>query len=133
MSTIPSIQQQDPRTAAQRLADEAAAAGEWEGFETEELLTEQGASEILTHARAAGRDGLMARVCEQPFRWKDKVYRITRCGYVGGEAVVEVAPADAEFTAEVKRRVEADRFHTLNYYQGFGFISFPEDYAKYQD
>ena len=42
-------------------------------------------------------------------------------------------PLDAEFVAEVKKRVERDRFHTLTYYQGFGFICFPEDYAKYQD
>ena len=75
----------------------------------------------------------MGGVRGQPFRWKDKVYRVIRCDYVGGEALVEATPPDPEFMAEVKRRVETDRFHTLNYYQGFGFISFPEDYAKYQD
>ena len=139
MSTLPSVQQQDPRSPEQRLADEAAAAGTWEGFETEELLADQGALEILLHCRALAKETpmdqytAMASVRGQPFRWKDKVYRIIRCDYVGGEAVVEATPPDPDFTAEVKRRVEADRFHTLNYYQGFGFICFPEDYAKYQD
>ncbi len=133
MSTLPSVQQQDTSSAEQRRADEAAAAENWEGFETEELLTEKGALEILAHSRALVGENAMGSVRGQPFRWKDKVYRILRCDYVGGEAVVDAAPPDPEFTAEVKRRVEADRFHTLNFYQGFGFIAFPEDYAKYQD
>jgi hypothetical protein len=139
MSTLPSVQQQDPRTTAQRLADETAAAGAWEGFETEELLTEQGAAEILAHCRTFAMENAMdsysalGHARGQPFRWKNKVYRIIRCDYVAGEAAVEATPADADFMAEVKRRLEADRFHTLNYYQGFGFICFPEDYAKYQD
>lgn len=68
----------------------------------------------------------------QPFRWREKVFRILRCDYAEGQAIVEVAPADTEFIAEVKKRVEQDRFHTLAYYQGFGFICFPEDYQKYQ-
>ena len=139
MSTLPGVQQHDPRTSERRRADEAAAAGAWEGFETEDLLTDQGAAEILAHCRTLAKENAMESYSAlghargQPFRWKDRVYRIIRCDYVGGEAVVEATPADAEFMAEVKRRVEADRFHTLNYYQGFGFICFPEDYAKYQD
>ncbi len=115
-----------------RRADEAAA-GTWEGFDTEELLTEEGAVEILSHSRALAKEDAMGSARAQPFRWKNKVYRIVRCDYVGSEAVVEATPPDPDFTAEIKRRVEADRFHTLTYYQGFGFIAFPEDYAKYQD
>ena len=74
-----------------------------------------------------------AGVRGQPFRWKEKVFRILRCDFVGGQALVEVSPSDPEFEAEVKKRLEKDRFHTLTYYQGFGFICFPEDYPKYQD
>ena len=75
----------------------------------------------------------MSSLRGQPFRWKNKVFRIVRCEYVGGQALVEVIPHDPDFLAEVKRRIEQDRFHTLTYYQGFGFICFPEDYQKYQD
>jgi hypothetical protein len=46
---------------------------------------------------------------------------------------VEVTPHDDEFEAEVKRRVETDRFHHLAYCQGFGFVCFPEDYQQYKD
>ena len=133
MKPLPSVQQHDPRSPEQKLADEAAAAGTWEGFDTEELLTEEGALEILSHSRALAREDALGSALAQPFRWKNKVYRILRCDYAGGQAVVEATPPDPDFTAEVKRRVEADRFHTLTYYQGFGFIAFPEDYAKYQD
>lgn len=74
----------------------------------------------------------MESLRNQPFRWKDKVFRIIQCDYIGNQAQVEVVPHDLDFVAEVKRRVEQDRFHTLTYYQGFGFICFPEDYSKYQ-
>ena len=133
MSTLPRVQPQDPRTPQQRLADEAVAAGAWDGFEAEELLTEEGAAELLSHSRSLTRETALAGVFAQPFRWKNKVYRVTRCDYEGDEALVEATPPDPDFTAEVKRRVEADRFHVLTYYQGFGFVAFPEDYAKYQD
>ena len=133
MSTLPSVQQHDPRSPAQKLADEAAAAGTWDGFETEELLTEQGALDLLSQPRTLARESAMGSVRAQPFRWNDKVFRIIRCDYVGGHAVVEATPPDTSFIAEVKRRVEEDRFHTLNYYQGFGFICFPEDYVKFKD
>jgi hypothetical protein len=139
MKTLPSVQQRDARSPEQKRTDEAAAVGAWDGFETEELLTEEGALEILAHSRALARESAadsnsaLGHAGGQPFRWKTKVYRITRCDYREGEAVVEATPADADFMAEVKRRVETDRFHTLSYYQGFGFICFPEDYAKYQD
>lgn len=75
----------------------------------------------------------LATIQGQPFRWKDKVFRIMHCDYVGGQAIVEVVPHDEEFVAAVKKRVEQDRFHTLSHYQGFGFICFPEDYQKYSN
>src|SRR5438128_384177 len=120
----------DPRTDAQRKLDEAVAAGDWSGFEVEELLTEEGALEIIAHAKTLGT---RSAVLDQPFRWKTKVYRIRKCEFADGEAAVEVAPHDEELVAEIKRRVGADRFHFLAYCQGFGFACFPEDFAKYQD
>jgi len=75
----------------------------------------------------------MGCVLNQPFRWKNKVFRLLRCDFVAGEAIVEAAPNDDEFVAEVKRRVESDRFHHLAYCQGFGFVCFPEDYQQYGD
>jgi hypothetical protein len=129
----------DPRSPEQKQVDELAAAGEWEGFETESLITEQAALQMLRrdHFRGQqnGGDAVVAieSVRSQPFRWRDRVFRILRCDYKDGHAQVEVAPPDPEFTQELKRRVETDRFHTLTYYQGFGFICFPEDYARFQE
>jgi hypothetical protein len=129
----------DPRTAAQKQLDEAAAAGDWTGFETKELLTEQGSQQLLAQGRilrkAREQDPVatMGCVLNQPFRWKHKVFRLLRCDFVAGEAIVETAPTDDEFVAEVKHRVEANRFHHLDYCQGFGFACFPEDYQQYRD
>jgi hypothetical protein len=120
----------DPRTEAQKKTDEALASGDWSGLETEELLSEEGVLAILAHAKKLGpRSGVL----DQPFRWKSKVYRILKCDFANGVSVVEVAPHDAELLAELKNRVESDRFHHLAYCQGFGFACFPEDYRKYQD
>ncbi|HET6576297.1 MAG TPA: hypothetical protein VFG68_22030 [Fimbriiglobus sp.] len=67
-----------------------------------------------------------------PFLWNGKVYRITRACHRGGAAVVETAPADPAFETEVRRRIESVPHHVLTFYQGFGFVCFPEDYARYQ-
>ena len=127
----------DTRSPRQKELDEAAANGNWEGFEVHQLLEEEGADQILEHRRTLAKESEMdqtvalGNIKGQPFRWKDKVFRIMRCDFIGGQAVVEVVPHDEEFVAELKKRVEQDRFHTLAYYQGFGFICFPEDYQKY--
>ena len=129
----------DPRSPEQRQVDELAAAGTWERFDTESLIPEEAALELLRRNQiAALQNGAgAASACEnirlQPFRWRDKVFRILRCDYKDGHALVDVAPSDPEFVEELKRRVEEDRFHTLTYYQGFGFICFPEDHAKYHE
>jgi hypothetical protein len=67
-----------------------------------------------------------------PFLWNGGVYRITRAWHRGGATVVETTPADPAFEAEVCRRIEAVPHHVLTFYQGFGFVCFPEDYDKYQ-
>jgi hypothetical protein len=127
----------ETRTPAEKQLDEAAAAaaesGNWEGFETEELLTEEGAKQVLEHCRNLTPNALLAEVTKQPFRWKHLVFRVVRCEYTGGEAKVEALPPDPQFIAEVTKRIEQNRFHVLPYYQGFGFISFPEDYLRYQE
>lgn len=124
----------DPRTDAQRKLDEAIAAGDWSGFTSEELLTEEGARELLAHREFLVKKPSAASgsLLDQPFRWKTKVYRIRKCEFAAGDAVVDIEPPDGELIAEIKRRVEADRFHHLAYCQGFGFACFPEDYPKYQ-
>ncbi len=127
----------DNRTAAQREADEAIAqaaeSGNWEGFERTELCTVEGARQILEFSKELDPKSVLADVTKQPFRWKQNVFRILRCEYLDGEAHVEVAPNDPEFVAEVKSRIEKNRFHILPYYQGFGFISLPEDHLRYKD
>jgi hypothetical protein len=128
----------DSRSPEQRQVDELAAAGTWDGFDTESLLTDDAARQLLRrndiHTQPNGTNAILAMesVRSQPFRWRDKEFRILRCNYKDGHAEVEVAPTDDEFVEELKKRVETDRFHTLTYYQGFGFICFPEDYARYQ-
>ena len=67
-----------------------------------------------------------------PFLWNGKVYRITRASHRGGTTVVESAPADPAFEAELRKRIEAVPHHVLTFYQGFGFVCFPEDFARYQ-
>lgn len=67
-----------------------------------------------------------------PFLWNGRVYRITRASRAGGQTVIDVQPPDAAFAAEVRRRIEASRCRVLSFYQGFGFVCFPEDHAKYQ-
>jgi hypothetical protein len=127
----------DTRTPAQVQADEAAASGNWEGFQTTQLMSEEEARALILQRRKGGTPTTITHLAAenvrlQPFHWKDKVFRILRCEYVRDHAEVDVVPSDPELAAELKRRVERDRFHTLTYYQGFGFISFPEDYAKYE-
>jgi hypothetical protein len=127
----------DTRSPEQRALDEAVAAaaesGNWDGFETEELLTEEGARQLLEHCRTLDPNAVLAEVTKHPFRWKHLVFRLLRCEYADGEAKVEAAPHDPQFVAEVKKRIEQHRFHILPFYQGFGFISFPEDYSRYKN
>ena len=67
-----------------------------------------------------------------PFLWNGKVYRIARASHRSGNTSVESLPRDSAFEGEVRRRIDAVPFRVLTFYQGFGFICFPEDYARYQ-
>ncbi len=128
----------DPRTTGQKQVDEAVASGDWDGLEVEVQMNEKDAHHILDRQQGLnpGRNpavnGTPASLRFQPFRWKDKVFRILRCDYVDGQSFVEAVPTDSEFVSELKRRLDENPFHTLTYYQGFGFISFPEDYEKHR-
>lgn len=125
-----------PRTDG--VIDQAIAEGHWDGFETKQLLSEEGAGQLLEHRRNLAVEPPMDThtttgfLKTQPFRWRDKIFRILRADYSGGQALVEVVPHDDEFVAELKRRIESDRFHSLNVYLGFGFVCFPEDYPTFQ-
>jgi len=123
--------------AAEKAADEAAAVaaetGNWKGFKTASLCTPEGAKLIGVHRQTLECREFLAALTRQPFRWKDQVFRILRCEYQSGIAQVEVMPDSPEFVAELKRRIAQDRFHVLPYYQGYGFISFPEDHQIYRD
>ena len=67
-----------------------------------------------------------------PFLWNGEVYQINRASHRQGKTTVEATPSDPDFIAEVRRRIDSVTYRTLTFYQGFGFICFPEDYAKYQ-
>jgi hypothetical protein len=139
MKTKEQVLHPDTRTQAQKDLDEAVAnaaeSGNWEGlgFETTELLTEEGARQIIEFCDTIDSNSVLSQICKQPFRWKQFVFQILRCEYRNGEAHVDAIPNDPEFVAEVKKRIEENRFHYLPYYHGYGFISFPEDYLRYKD
>jgi hypothetical protein len=67
-----------------------------------------------------------------PFLWNGKVYRITRASHRDGTTLLESEPRDSAFEAEVRRRIESTPFRVLTFYQGYGFVCFPEDHARYQ-
>jgi len=112
----------------------------WEEFATETLCSEEGAMAIVYRGeiveeliRAAGMDqAAVLGFADQPFRFGIDVFKIRKAICIDGKAVVEVTPTNTEFEAEVCRRIENNRFHTLDYCRCFGFICFPEDYMKYQ-
>jgi hypothetical protein len=68
-----------------------------------------------------------------PFLWNGRPYKIVRAAFAGGVAEVETVPSDAELQSELRRRIEAAPHHVLTFYQGFGFICFAEDHARYKD
>ncbi|MGL6095223.1 MAG: hypothetical protein ACRC7O_05390 [Fimbriiglobus sp.] len=119
--------------------DEMVAAGDWSEFVSSgEVLSDEAAVAIL-EARKAAANGIVDAIAPppgglavQPFMWRGRVFRVLRAVFDHGRTEVAVAPPDAEFEAELRRRIEADRFHTLGYFQGFGFACFPEDHAKYR-
>jgi hypothetical protein len=122
----------DRRTPEQKRVDELAAAGDWSEFTIEQLMPEDLAFDLLSRAEDI-RQEMAAKLAAQPFLWKGKAYRILRCEVIDGEGIVAVTPDDSAFAAELKRRVESSRSHVLTFYQGIGFICFPEDYSKHKE
>src|SRR5438128_185412 len=128
--------QPDRRTPEQVLADEEIAAG-YDDYVVRDATTGWSVLDATDERRklaAAGgpNNAIAAGGLNVPFLWKGKVYRITRADRRGGTTEVAVSPADSGFEAEVRRRIEAVPHHVLTFYQGFGFVCFPEDYANYQ-
>jgi hypothetical protein len=125
----------DPRTADQRRADEDIADG-YERFIVSDRRTgwtvHEATDERRKLAESAGPDNAIAAGgLNVPFLWRGGVYRITRARCSGGSVEVATAPADPAFIGEVKRRIEATPARVLTFYQGFGYVCFPEDYANY--
>ena len=128
----------DTRTEARRRADEAIAdyfesfivrdpATGWAIHAATDERRKLAEAAVFAPDNAIAVGGLNA-----PFLWNGSVYRVTRASHRGGETAVEVSPPDPAFEAEVRRRIDATPYHVLTFYQGFGFVCFPEDYAKYQ-
>ena len=124
--------QPDRRTPERKQVDERVANGDWTGFTRERLIPEDFAFELVSRPDEFRRE-MAGRLALLPFNWKGNLYRITRCELIDGEVVVEATPHDSDFVEEVRCHVESNRHHVLTYCQLFGFICFPEDYAKYQD
>ncbi|HXD89164.1 MAG TPA: hypothetical protein VN641_21915 [Urbifossiella sp.] len=126
------------RTAAQIRADEEIAADAerylvkdsatgWmipQATDERRNLAEANANEV-SNAVAAG--GLNV-----PFLWNGKAFRIVKASHCAGSTIVESQPRDAAFEAELRRRIDAVPFHVLTFFQGFGYVCFPEDFARYQ-
>jgi hypothetical protein len=66
-----------------------------------------------------------------PFLWNGRAYRVVRAAHRDGATAVEVVPPDPAFEAEVRRRIESSGCRVLTFYQGFGFVCFAEDHARY--
>jgi hypothetical protein len=88
----------------------------------------------LAEMNAANANNAIAQGgMEAPFLWNGKAYRVVRAAYSNGLASVEVVPKDSALETELRRRIESAPHHVLTFYQGFGFICFAEDHARYQD
>lgn len=127
----PDLRSQDQQAADAAVAA-AAATGNWEGFKTVPLCTPEGAKLIAEQRGTLDGAAFLGPILRQPFRWQEGVFRILRCEYRNGSAEVEISPDSPELVAEIKSRIEQDRFHVLPYFQGYGFIAFPEDHQKYR-
>ena len=125
----------DPRTAEQRLADEQLA-NEYERFLVTDRATgwtiHEATDERRRLAAADPDNAIAAGGLNVPFLWRGHVYRITKARHADGATDVETVPADPAFVAEVTRRIEAAPCRVLTFYQGFGFVCFPEEYTRYQ-
>jgi hypothetical protein len=125
------------RTPEQVRADEEIAAG-FEVFLVKDAagrVVHQATDERRRLAEAGAADpnnAIAAGGLNVPFLWNGGVFRVTRAGHHGGRTVVAVEPPDAGFEAEVRRRIDAAPCRVLTFYQGFGFVCFPEDHDKYQ-
>jgi len=130
--------QTEHRTPAQIEADEDIAAN------AERYIVTDGATHWTVHAAtderralakastAESNNAIAAGGLNTPFLWNGKVYRVVKASHRTGATSVESSPRDAAFEAELRRRIDSTPFHVLTFYQGFGFICFPEDYARYQ-
>ena len=99
----------------------------WAILEATDARRDLAAATVRDSNNAVAAGGL-----DVPFLWNGKAYRITRASHRDGVTVVAAVPADPAFEAEVRKRIEAVPHRVLTFYQGFGFVCFPEDYAKYQ-
>ena len=86
---------------------------------------------LATANAGAANNAIAIGGLDTPFLWNGKVFRITRAEHRDGTVTVESVPQDEGFRNEIVRRIESVPFRVLTFYQGFGFICFPEDYAKY--
>ena len=126
------------RTPTQILADEEIVA------EAERFIVTDATTRWTIHAATDERQALSEANADEtnnaiaagglnvPFLWNGKAYRVVRASHRAGSTSVESSPRDTAFETEVRRRIDAVPFHVLTFYQGFGFICFPEDYARYQ-
>lgn len=86
----------------------------------------------LAQAATGANNAIAEGGLNVPFLWNGKVYRVTRAGHHYGQTTVAVSPPGQAFEAEVRRRIDAVPYRVLTSFQGFGFVCFPEDHAKYQ-
>lgn len=131
----PTLTDADHRTADRRAADEEIA-WSFERFIVTDPATGWAILDATDERRrladAADADNAIAvGGLNAPFLWDGRVYRITKARHAGGRTEVESVPNDPAFVAEVRRRIDAVPYRVLTFCQGFGFVCFPEDHAKY--
>src|SRR5438105_328233 len=104
----------DSRTASQREADDAVATavetGDWKGSSSTELCGREDAKRIGEHRLTLDPSEALRALTRHPFRWKNRVFEIRRCEVLKDRVELEVVPPDPEFTSELRKRIESNRF-----------------------
>ena len=131
----PILTDDDQRTTERRVADEEIA-WSFERFIVTDPATGRAIHEATDERRrladeADDDNAIAVGGLNVPFLWNGRVFRITKARHAGGQTDVESVPNDPQFVAEVRRRIDAVPYRVLTFCQGFGFVCFPEDHAKY--
>jgi len=127
--------QKEHRTPEQIQADEEIAL-DTERFILRDVLTGQVIHEVMDEREKLSdvfqRSAFTGTDMTLQFLWNGNVYRIEQLEFTTEGGVAVVNPKCLQLESELLRRIASAPHHKLSYHQGFGFICFPEEFARYQ-